>query len=231
MKKLLILLMAAMFLVACGSSDDEEVVVDETVIDESEEEKAKEEEEQKAKEEAEAQKAKEEKEKQEKEEAAKKAEKEEKEKKEAEEKAKKEEEENEPEETTELDTTWDDIKEKDQIVGKSDKDLSEITKVKPSDVRNDNTGNWRITKISENIDIEEYALSYLDSHMEDDEIHFIVNFNYNTTSSLSYMNELLYLDIYEYVDKEEHDASTLGSGMLLKSYVIYPDGDIQELDI
>lgn len=134
------------------------------------------------------------------------------------------------EEKEEPSDEWDDVKEKDKIIGKSNKDFSEAAKNKPSDVRNDKTGNWKITKISENINVEDYALSYYDLYMEDDEIHFIVNFNYSTTSNLSYMNGLLYLDIHEYVKKEERDASTLGSGMLLKSYVIYPDGVIQELD-
>lgn len=130
----------------------------------------------------------------------------------------------------EEDSSWDDLKEKDKIVGVSDKDFSEVTKSKPSEVRNDNTGNWRITKIAENIDIEEYALSYANLNMKEDEVHFIVNFNYNTTTWLNEMNGLLYVDVREYEKKEEHDAKKLGSGMLLKSYVIFPDGDIQELE-
>src|SRR5699024_6903134 len=126
------------------------------------------------------------------------------------------------------DVTWDDLKE--NIIGKSDKNFKDASKVKPSKVRNDNTGNWKLTKIAESIDIEDYALSYSDLHMNDGEVHFIVNFNYNTTTTLNKMNDLLYVDIHEYEKKEEHDASTLGNGMLLKSYVIYPDGDIQEIE-
>jgi len=116
------------------------------------------------------------------------------------------------------------------IVGKSEKDFSDISNSKPRDVRNDVTGNWRKTTISEGIDIEEYALSYQDLHMNEDEVHHIINFTYNTTTWLNEIGGLLYVDIKEYVDKEEHDAKTLGSGMVLKSYVIYPDGDIQELE-
>lgn len=136
----------------------------------------------------------------------------------------------EPIKEVEEEYSWDDVKEKDRIVGKSDKDFSEVTKSKPNDVRNDTTGKWRILKISENIDIEEYALSYADLHMKDDEVHFIVNFNYHTTTWLNKIDGLLFVDIREYVKKEEHDAKKLGNGMVLKSYVIYPDGDIQELD-
>src|SRR5699024_5363047 len=103
-------------------------------------------------------------------------------------------------------------------------------KMKPRDVRNDKTGKWKVFTIAENTDLLDYALSYSDKYMEDDEIHFIVNFNYDTTTWLNNMNGLLYVDIREYVKKEEHDASTLGSNITLKSYVIYPDGDIQKLD-
>jgi len=124
---------------------------------------------------------------------------------------------------------WDDLKE--NIVGKSDKDASEIISSKPSDVRNDTTNNWKKNTISETVDTIEYALSYHDEYMEEDEIHFIVNFAYNTTTTLNYMNGLLFVDIHEYEDGEEHDASTLGSGMLLQSYIIYPDGDIEEIEI
>ena len=128
------------------------------------------------------------------------------------------------------DITWDDLKDKDKIVGKSDKDFKELTKSKPSDVRNDVTGNWRVVTMSESVDVTEYALSYQDLHMKEDEVHFIVNFNYNTTTWLNYMGGLLYVETRERVDKEEHDANKLGTGMTLKNYRIYPDGDIEELE-
>lgn len=124
---------------------------------------------------------------------------------------------------------WDDLKE--NIVGKSDKDASEIISSKPSDVRNDTTKNWKKNTISESVDTFDYTLSYHDEYMAEGEIHFIVNFAYNTTTTLNYMNGLLFVDIHEYRDGEEHDASSLGSGMLLQSYIIYPDGDIEEIEI
>lgn len=134
--------------------------------------------------------------------------------------------EDEPEE----DDSWDDLKDKDKIVGKSDKDFSGISNSDPADVRNDSTGNWRKMTFAENANIEEYALSYKDMHMKDGETHFVINFNYDTTAVLNDLNGLLYVDIHEYEKKEEHDADTIGSGMDLKSYVIYPDGDIQEIE-
>lgn len=126
--------------------------------------------------------------------------------------------------------TWDDVKNHDNIIGKSDKDYLEISDQKPSEVRNDVTGNWRKSTISENVDIQEYLLSYEDLYMQEDEVHFIINFNYNTTTVVNKFNGLLFVDINEYVEKEEHDADTLGNGMLLKSYIIYPDGDIEEVE-
>lgn len=90
-----------------------------------------------------------------------------------------------------------------------------------SDVRNDVTGKWRKSLIAENIDPKDYALDYYKQYFKsDDEIHAIVNFNYKTTTKLSVMDNLLGVTIYEYVDKEEHDAKLLFSGMVLDEYFI-----------
>src|SRR5699024_3152563 len=99
------------------------------------------------------------------------------------------------EENDEEDVTWDDVKDKDKIVGKSDKDIKELTKSKPSDVRNDKTGNWKKLTISDPVDIEEYILSYSDEYMEEDSVHFIINFTYDTTTQINKMNGLLYVDV------------------------------------
>lgn len=100
-----------------------------------------------------------------------------------------------------------------------------------TNVRNDVTGNWRIAKIAENIAMQDYALDYYKKYFKsDDEIHAIVNFNYNTTTKISVMGNLLDVTVYEYVDKEEHDAKLLFSGMLLKEYHVNIDtGEIQEI--
>ncbi|GIO18141.1 hypothetical protein J18TS1_12410 [Oceanobacillus oncorhynchi subsp. incaldanensis] len=133
------------------------------------------------------------------------------------------------EEVEEESPEWDDLKE--NIVGKSDKDASEIISNSSTDVQNDTTGDWKKNVISESADTVEYALSYYDEYMEEDETHFIVNLNYGTTTTLNHMGGLLYVDVHEYQDGEEHDASEIGAGMLLKSYVIYPDGDIEEVEL
>lgn len=79
--------------------------------------------------------------------------------------------------------------------------------------------------------MQDYALDYYKKYFKsDDEIHAIVNFNYNTTTKISVMGNLLDVTVYEYVDKEEHDAKLLFSGMLLKEYHVNIDtGEIQEI--
>ena len=100
-----------------------------------------------------------------------------------------------------------------------------------SNVRNDVTGNWRISLIAENIEMQDHALDYYKKYFKsDDEIHAIVNFNYKTTTKISVIGNLLDVSVYEYVDKEEHDAKLLFSGSLLKEYHINKDtGDIEEI--
>lgn len=98
-------------------------------------------------------------------------------------------------------------------------------------VNNDVTGNWRIATIAENIEMQDYALDYYKEYFKsDDEIHAIVNFNYKTTTKISVIGNLLDVSVYEYVDKEEHDAKLLFSGMLLKEYHVNIDnGEIEEI--
>lgn len=125
--------------------------------------------------------------------------------------------------------TWDDVKEKDNIVGVSDKDFSKLKKMKSGKVRDDVTGKWRMLVMSGNEDVLEYLISYEKRNMKEDEVHFIINFTNQTTTVINNSNGLLGVDVKEYVSKEEHSAKTIGSGMLLKSYIIYPDGDIEEI--
>lgn len=88
-------------------------------------------------------------------------------------------------------------------------------------VQNDTTGKWRISLIAENIDMSEYALDYYKQYFTDDsEIHFIVNFNYNTTTKIMVMGGDLDVTVQEYVAKEEHDAKMLGSGTVLAEYFV-----------
>lgn len=118
------------------------------------------------------------------------------------------------------------------MYGISDKNIEDVdAHFSVSDVRNDVTGNWKISSIAESINIEEYVLSYYKKYFSaDTEIHAIVNFTLNTTTKISVMGDMIDVCIYEYVDKEEHDAKILFSGTLLKEYFIYLDnGDVEEI--
>lgn len=85
-----------------------------------------------------------------------------------------------------------------------------------STVRNDATGNWRVSTMVSPERIDNYKVEYYSKYFKsDDEIHFIVNFTLNTTTKLAVVNGMLNVAVYEYVDGEEHDAKLLGSGMVL----------------
>lgn len=117
-------------------------------------------------------------------------------------------------------------------IGTSNQDIDSIeANFTVSAIKNDTTGNWRISAIAENVNMQEYALSYYQKYFTDDkEIHGIVNFNSNTTTKISVMGDMLDVTVYEYVDGEEHDADKLFGGMLLKQYFVYLDnGDIEEV--
>lgn len=97
----------------------------------------------------------------------------------------------------------------------SDPELDKI-KFSVSKVRNDTTGNWRISTIAEPIVMSDHAVAYYQKYIKDDqEIHAIVNFNKNTTTKIMKTPLGITATTYEYVDGEEHDAKKLFSGMVL----------------
>ena len=117
--------------------------------------------------------------------------------------------------------------------GKSDGDITQFDEFHISPVRNDVTGNWKIATIAESeFEPEKFALSYYNKYFKkDEEIHFIVNFIYNTTTSISKLGKgYLRVATMEYDDKEEHDANTLGCGTLINEFFVYTDnGDIEKI--
>lgn len=88
-------------------------------------------------------------------------------------------------------------------------------------VRNDATGNYRIMKIAEDVQIEDIALDYYKKYFSDSkEVHFVINFSKNTTTSITDMGTLLDVTVHEYINKEEHDAKVLGGGKVLAQYQV-----------
>lgn len=117
-------------------------------------------------------------------------------------------------------------------IGTSNKKFKDITAAKPMKVRNDVTGNWRVTTITTNENILEYAKDYYENNfVNDNEIHMIVNFTLNTTTSISRVFDMISVTVKERIEKEEHDAKLLGSGKVLSEYFIYLDnGDIEKVE-
>lgn len=97
--------------------------------------------------------------------------------------------------------------------------------------RNDVTGNWRLARIAEDINIEEYAVDYYKSYFKSDsEVHIIINFTLNTTTCITVMGDLLDVTTTDYVDKEEHDAKLACSGTLLNEYFVnMGTGEIEKI--
>lgn len=120
---------------------------------------------------------------------------------------------------------------RENIIGTSNKNFKELSNQKPRNVRNDTTGNWRITTIANNCDIKDYALSYYNENFgNDSEIHAIVNFTNNTTTKISNMGNFIEVVVLQRIDKEEHDAKKLFGGMKLAHYWIYKNnGEIEKV--
>lgn len=122
-----------------------------------------------------------------------------------------------------------------EVESTDDKDITElpdeIKDLRVTDVRNDKTGNWKKVVDSKNFNMPENAIAYAEEYMEDGEIHYLVSFATNTTTVINDLGGMLFVNITEYEDKEEHSADTIGSGMFYKSYNIYKDdGTIEDLD-
>ena len=119
----------------------------------------------------------------------------------------------------------------DEIVGVSDKNISDLDVTFTDTVRDDTTGNWRLAMASTSEDFLSYAASYYEKYFKsDDETHFFINTTLGTTTSISKMGDILCISVYEHVDGEEHSANNLPEGMNLGQYWVYLDnGDIEKI--
>lgn len=117
------------------------------------------------------------------------------------------------------------------VSGKSNKNIADLHVSYSDSYRNDETGKWRLAKIADSINVEEYALSYYKQYFKsDDEVHFIIDFTLKTTNVVTCMGGILDVSTYEYVDGEEHDAKSAPGGMLLSQNWVYMDnGDIEKI--
>ena len=121
---------------------------------------------------------------------------------------------------------------RDGMYGISDKSCHDIDATFSRDkVRNDVTGKWRVSAISADVQMVEYAKDYYQwKFTNDDEIHCIVNFYNNTTTKIQYLSGNLFVTVHEYVKGEEHDANLMFSGTVLQDFIVYLDnGDIEQI--
>lgn len=97
--------------------------------------------------------------------------------------------------------------------------------VSPVSMREDTTDSWKVVTIAQsNLSPEDYAYSYYKTCFEDgDTIHWIVNFNTNTTTSISKSGDSVFVTVYEYVDGEEHSAKSIGTGTVYGEWSMNPD--------
>lgn len=87
-------------------------------------------------------------------------------------------------------------------------------------VRNDVTGNWRLATTSDSIVPTDCAVEYYEAMFSsDNEIHGIWNATLGTMTQISAGSGMLFVDTYEYVKGEEHDAKLMFSGTKLSSEV------------
>lgn len=121
---------------------------------------------------------------------------------------------------------------RDGMYGISDKSCHDIDATFSRDkVRNDVTGKWRVSAISADVQMVEYAKDYYQwKFTNNDEIHCIVNFYNNTTTKIQYLSGNLFVTVHECVKGEEHDANLMFSGTVLQDFIVYLDnGDIEQI--
>lgn len=143
----------------------------------------------------------------------------------------------EPEETTaptEQTEATEAVPHRKEAIGVSDKDCADfLSGAEPSPMLDDVTGKWKLVRVATTEgDFTPYALSYAEKYLtgENSEIHWIVNFTTKTTTSVKLVSGIVSVDVFEYVDKEEHSGHKIGGGMPLGSYFIYTDnGDIEKI--
>lgn len=86
-------------------------------------------------------------------------------------------------------------------------------------VRDDKTGNWRLSKVTSNKSAEEYALDYYKNYFKgDQEVHAIVNYTLNTTTCVTSIGNKINVRVYEHIKDEEQHVKTLFTGQKYAEY-------------
>ena len=88
-------------------------------------------------------------------------------------------------------------------------------------VKGDKTGKWKLVRVANNVPPVNYAVEYAKAYMNDGDIHFIVNFQLNTTTMIRLSMGIVEAKTTEYIKKEEFDATIIGSGQLYTDQYFY----------
>ena len=122
-----------------------------------------------------------------------------------------------------IDTT---LPEREHTVGRAGRSIEGLDIETPKELPN----GYFVSQYDSPIEFTEYALSYADTYIALGEIHWMINKVANTSTSIYDTVDMLYVTVYEYVEDEETDVETLGTGTPLFDYEIYKDnGDIVEV--
>lgn len=71
------------------------------------------------------------------------------------------------------------------------------------------------------VPVKDYALKYYQAWMLDkDELHYIVNFHVKTVTSIAKIGNSLMVIVHEWQKSTEHYIDTIGSGMVLGTYMV-----------
>ncbi|MCM1187500.1 MAG: hypothetical protein NC345_13360 [Lachnospira sp.] len=88
-------------------------------------------------------------------------------------------------------------------------------------VKNDTTGNWRLSKVYTDFDAVDYALYYYNRYFQaDNEIHAIINYSNDTTIRIKNTLGMLDVTVLSHIDGEENDAKALFGGNVIQDYMI-----------
>lgn len=71
------------------------------------------------------------------------------------------------------------------------------------------------------VPVKDYALKYYQAWMQDkNELHYIVNFHVKTVTSIAKIGNSLMVIVHEWQKGTEHYIDTIGSGMVLGTYMV-----------
>ncbi|MDE5736759.1 MAG: hypothetical protein K2H93_00155 [Oscillospiraceae bacterium] len=121
------------------------------------------------------------------------------------------------------------IPHRENAVGVSDKDIKDLNPVFYNKVENDVTGDWKCLVVEANGSIPEYALSAYETYGTKAKVFVIEDITGKQAIKASLSEDVLNIEIHQYVNQEEQDAKLMLSGDLLAEYWIYTDnGDVMD---